>query len=88
MHQAAGHGNPTLVDATRRTDWENLVVGLWLALLIGAGCWLLNALAESALREECLMRGAALCVDRSQPRAPVPAKRKWIANYLKNSRNW
>jgi hypothetical protein len=88
MRRVANNENSKLANVARQADRENLFVGFWLALLIGAGCWLLNALAESARRNECLTRGAAVCMNRSQPRAPTPAKRTGIAEYLKNSRHW
>lgn len=40
---------------------QNVAAGLWLALLIGIGQFVLYELAENARHEECLMRGALPC---------------------------
>ncbi len=74
---------------------ENVAAAVWLVLLLVFGCFILNAFAESARRQECLMRGAVGCAETS----PVVAsaweradggsrKRRRLAEHLKYSRQW
>jgi hypothetical protein len=88
MRRVADNDNSTPTNVARRIDRENLAAGLWLAFLISVGCLLLNSFAESARRDECLMRGAAICMNWSQPRTQAAGKRTGIVEYLKNTRTW
>ena len=53
---------------------QNVAAGLWVVLLIGVGCFVLNAFAESAQRDECVMRGCTNILPtqktRSEPQMP------------------
>lgn len=87
--------NWKLDDPVRRVLRENVAAGLWVALLIAAGTLVLNALAESARREECLMRGGASCQNAfltemgwSQRGWPAPKEHVGAAAHLKSSRQW
>ena len=70
----------------------NIAAGVWLAFLVGVGCFVLNALAESERREECLMRGARACSTISSIAGQERNRRSSIgsrfAEHLKLSRRW
>ena len=69
---------------------ENVIGALWALVLVVTGCLLLSSLSQNAQRDECLMRGAALCdnwhwaVRHTQAAAPQMG----LADYIKESRNW
>ena len=69
---------------------ENVIGALWALVLVVTGCLLLSSLSQNARRDECLMRGAALCdnghwsVRHTQAAAPQMG----LADYIKESRNW
>jgi hypothetical protein len=69
---------------------ENAMSALWVLVLIGAGCLVLNGLSQNARLDECLMRGAALCGDGhwAQRQTGAAARQVGLADYLKGSRNW
>ena len=82
-------------DPVPRVMRENVAAGLWVVLLIAAGALVLNALAESARREECLMRGGATCHNAflqemrwSQGGRQAPKDHVGVATHLKSSRQW
>lgn len=82
-------------DHLRRRARENAMSALWVMVLIGTGCVVLNGLSQNARRDECLMRGAALCSSaeasfgyRSQRQTQAAAHHIGLAAYLKGSRNW
>lgn len=60
--------NSATSDDPVRVMRDNLA-GLWVAILIGAGCLALGALAESVRREACVLRGARVCPPESIKRA-------------------
>ena len=74
---------------------QNVAAGLWVVLLIGVGCFVLNAFAESARRDECVMRGAATCtnifsrrMNQSELQRPPKKEHAGIGDYLKSGRVW
>jgi hypothetical protein len=88
---------------TANHDWEprevdgvmlqNIAAGAWLAFLIGFGCIVLDAYAESARRQECVMRGAAVCSGIPSMAGPAREEpgahtRTGLAEHLKYSRRW
>jgi len=82
-------------DYDTRVMRENVAAGTWLAMLVTLGCILLTALHTSAQRDECVMRGGAICSEIiqaragwSQPLSKPPKGRANIAEHLKNSRRW
>jgi hypothetical protein len=82
-------------DRWRDVARGNVLGMLWTALLIGAGCVVIIGLAGRAKRDDCLMRGAALCGDgrpmaerRSQSPTLASEQKVGVAAYLKGSRDW
>jgi hypothetical protein len=80
---------------SRRHMQENAFGALWALALVVTGCLVLNSLSQNARRDECLMRGAALCSEadaspgyRSQRQIQAVAHHVGLAAYLKGSRNW
>jgi hypothetical protein len=74
---------------------ENVAAAVWLALLIVFGSFVLNAIADSARRQECLMRGAVGCAETASVATSVSErtdggsrKRARLAEHLKYSRRW
>jgi hypothetical protein len=92
--QQIAPSTPQVGDSARQLARENLAGTVWMVLLIGAGCFVLDGFAESARRKGCLMRGAALC-DHIKTRAGqwhrqtlVAEQHIGMATYLKGSRDW
>jgi hypothetical protein len=84
-------GNPASAgDLSRRRMQENAFGALWAIALVVTGCLVLNGLSQNARRDECLMRGAALCSDTdvSHRQTQAAADRVGLAAYLKGSRSW
>jgi hypothetical protein len=89
-------GHPTAPgDQSKRHVRENVFGMLWATALVVTGCLVLNGLSQNARRDECLMRGAALCSEaeafsgyRSQRQTRAAAHYVDLATYLKGSRNW
>ena len=77
-------------DHARRRMQENVFGALWALALVVTGCLVLNGLSQNARRDECLMRGAALCSNGqwSQRQTEAGGPRAGLADYLKGSRNW
>ena len=88
---------------TANHDWEprevdgimlqNIAAGAWLVFLIGFGCIVVDAFAESARRQECVMRSAAVCsgipsMASSAREEPGAYTRTGLAEHLKYSRRW
>jgi hypothetical protein len=47
----------------------NLVIGAFLALFIGAGVWLANAMVDVRKNQDCVLSGRKSCAD-----IPVPVR--------------
>ena len=74
---------------------ENGMCALWVLILLATGTLVLNSLNQKVRRDECLMRGAALCSDagasyehRSWRQMQAATQGIGIAAYLKGGRNW
>lgn len=69
---------------------ENAAVALWLAFLIGVGCWTLNTVTERVQRNACLARGGRCATyDQHVKLSQTQQKEKaWIGDYLKGNRPW
>lgn len=82
--------SPPPGDYSRQRMRENAIGALWALVLVVTGCLVLSGLSQNARRDECLMRGAALCDDGHWPvrHTQAAAPQMGLADYIKESRNW
>ena len=86
----AGHSHAENSERTHQVMRENAAVGLWLAFLIGVGCWMLNTVANRVQGNECLARGAPCAMYEQQIKLSQIGQNEsgWIGKYLKDARPW
>jgi hypothetical protein len=77
-------------DRSHQRMQENAIAALWALALVVTGCLILSSLSQNARRDECMMRGAALCSDGhwSVRRTQAGGPHMGLADYIKESRNW
>ena len=92
-HRLPQNDGETPSGHSRREDQvmlENAAVGLWMAFLIGVGCWTLNIVANRVQVNECLARGSRCAMHDQQIKLNQTQQSEtgWIGVYLKGTRSW
>lgn len=66
MSENGPHGDDEEDDGDRRVN--NIVIVVFLAVIVGAGVWLVNALLEQRRIDDCLAQGRRNCAPIEAPR--------------------
>ena len=81
----SGHSRAEDHERTHQVMLENAAVGLWMAFLIGVGCWTLNVVAKRVQGNECLAGGSRCAMHDQQIMLSQAQQNEsgWIGEYLK-----